>query len=213
MEVYHKIQTIFKRDPNTKFKTLLLNDFSIPEFEYLQNNMWAFTEKVDGTNIRVGCEAGKVTFSGKTDTSQIPSTLVAELIAKFHPLESVLKECFGEADVCLYGEGYGARIQNGGKYRADQSFVLFDVRVGDWWLLRKDVDDIATKLGLDIVPIIGSGTLNDMIKLVQAGIKSTWGDFDAEGIVARPITELKCRNGDRVITKLKHKDFKGITCK
>ena len=52
MKEYHKIQTIFKRDPENKFKTLIYGEFSLPEFEYLKNNTWIFTEKVDGTNIR-----------------------------------------------------------------------------------------------------------------------------------------------------------------
>ena len=48
MTQYHKIQSVFKRDPNTKFKTLLEGEYSIPEFEYLKDNEWVFTEKVDG---------------------------------------------------------------------------------------------------------------------------------------------------------------------
>ena len=34
-----------------------------------------------------------------------------------------------------------------------------------------------------------------------------WGDFTAEGLVARPKTELFGRDGKRVITKIKYKDF------
>ena len=34
-----------------------------------------------------------------------------------------------------------------------------------------------------------------------------FGGFLAEGMVIRPIVELKSRNGHRIITKLKHKDF------
>ena len=56
MKEYHKIQTVFKRDPSTNHKTLLMDDYSLPEFEYLKNNHWIFTEKIDGTNIRVGMD-------------------------------------------------------------------------------------------------------------------------------------------------------------
>lgn len=41
----------------------------------------------------------------------------------------------------------------------------------------------------------------------RKGFNSIWGDFIAEGIVARPAVELKTRNGHRIITKIKHKDF------
>ncbi len=58
------------------------------------------------------------------------------------------------------------------------------------------------------MPIIGTGTLGDMVDNVKSGFNSQWGDFQAEGIIARPSIELKARNGGRIITKLKCKDFK-----
>ena len=207
MNEYHKIQTIFKRDMESKGKTLLEGQWTLPEFEYLSNNKWVFTEKVDGTNIRVIFKDGSVTFGGKTDSAQIPAQLVARLNERFLPIAAQLQEIFG-CDACLYGEGYGAKIQKvGGNYRQDQDFVLFDVRVGDWWLQRNDVEDVAYKLGIDIVPIIGEGTLHDAIAAAKTGIVSTWGAFQAEGIVARPKTELTTRNGQRIITKIKCRDF------
>ena len=208
MSEYHKIQTVFKRDPATKHKTLLEGEYSLPEFEYLAMNKWVFTEKVDGTNIRVYFKDGKITFGGRTDRAQIPATLVERLNERFLPQAERFAEKFGDADVCLYGEGYGPKIQKGGgNYRADQDFVLFDVVVGDWWLQRPDVEDVADNLGLDVVPVVGEGTLLDMVEHARAGIKSTWGDFQSEGYVARPATELKTRSGHRLITKIKCRDF------
>lgn len=208
MKTYHKIKTIFKRDPNTNHKTLLMDDFSLPEFEYLKDNKWVFTEKVDGTNIRVMYQEGKITFNGKTDQAQIPARLVENLNGTFLNIKNVFKLNF-EDSACLYGEGYGAKIQKGGgNYRQDQGFVLFDVKIGEWWLQRKDVEDVAFKLGIDVVPIIGEGTLDLMVDIVKEGFNSKWGDFKAEGIVARPKTELRTRNGHRIITKIKCKDFK-----
>lgn len=207
MKEYHKIQTVYLRDPETKFKTLLAGWFALQEFEYLQNNEWIFTEKVDGTNIRIMFDGKELNFGGKTDNAQIPSFLVNRLNDVFRPLESKFAEMFADG-ACLYGEGYGAKIQKGGgNYRQDQDFVLFDVKIGDWWLQRTDVEDIAGKLGIDIVPIIGKGTLHEMIEKTKIGFNSQWGEFAAEGIVARPATELKTRAGGRIITKIKHKDF------
>lgn len=211
MKEYHKIQTVFKRDPENRMKTLLDGEYSTPEFEYLAECEWVFTEKVDGTNIRVMFQndkgADKITFGGKSDNAQIPAPLVARLSERFLSQLHAFVENFDD-DVCLYGEGYGAKIQKGGgNYRPDQDFVLFDVRVGEWWLRRDDVENVAETLGLAIVPIIGSGSLADMVHMVRTGFNSTWGAFRAEGIVARPEVELFARNGERIITKLKHKDF------
>ena len=208
MSEYHKIQTIFKRDMASKRKTLMEGEWTLPEFEYLAGNAWTFTEKVDGTNIRVIFKDGAIAFGGRTEEADIPSLLAGRLNERFLPLASRLGEVFTDGAAVLYGEGYGAKIQKGGdNYRADQDFVLFDVRVGPWWLQRADVEDVAQKLGLDVVPVIGEGTLHDAVAMAKAGIRSTWGDFQAEGIVARPKVELNTRGGQRLIAKIKCRDF------
>ena len=204
---YHKIQSIFKRDMTSKHKTLIDGDWTLPEFEYLAGNTWTFTEKVDGTNIRVIFKDGAVTFGGRTADAQIPAQLVTRLNERFLPMAPKLAEVF-ESGVVLYGEGYGAKIQKGGgNYRPDQDFVMFDVRVGDWWLQRADVEDVAAKLALEVVPVIGEGTLHQAVEAAKVGICSTWGNFQAEGIVARPKTELNTRSGHRLIAKIKCRDF------
>ncbi len=209
MKPYHKIQTVFNRDPQTNHRTLLEGEYSLPEFDYLRNNMWVFTEKVDGTNIRVIIYPhGTTEFRGKTDNAQLPPQLMKRLGELFPPnLQDRLAEQF-PVGACLYGEGYGAGIQKGGgKYRTTQDFVLFDVFVDGWWLERKNVASIATQLALDVVPVFREGILADLVGSVQCGITSAWGDFPAEGLVARPKVELFRRNGERIITKLKAKDF------
>jgi hypothetical protein len=204
MTPYHKINTMYKRDVSGK---IMENFWSQVEFSYLADCDWMFTEKVDGTNIRVMWDGDTVRFGGKTDNAQLPAPLVARLQERF-PDGSKFKTAFGDGSACLYGEGYGARIQKGGgNYRPDQDFVLFDVKIGDWWLLRSDVEDVASHLGLDVVPVVGVGTLFDGITLVRRYLKSIWGNFEAEGIVARPLVELRARNGDRIITKIKARDF------
>lgn len=77
MKEYHKIKTVFSRDPDTNFRTLLIGEWAIPEFEYLALNKWVFTEKVDGTNIRImwNEEKRELNFGGKTQSffSAVPS--------------------------------------------------------------------------------------------------------------------------------------------
>lgn len=215
MSEYPKIQSIFKRE-SEKPNRMLFGQWTLPEFEYLASNTWVYTEKVDGTNIRVLRNGFEVDFKGKTDNAQIPPFLETKLTDIFN--EDIKSKMYSEVfkdqleEVILYGEGYGAKIQKGGgNYIKDGvDFVLFDVRVGKIWLQRKDVEDVANKLGLGIVPILGYGTLIQMIDMVEKGFNSQWGDFPAEGIVARPIVEIQTRMGNRIITKLKHRDFKDI---
>jgi len=206
MNEYHKIQSIFKRDEKThKFR---MGEWSLPEFEYLQHNNWIFTEKIDGTNIRVIWDnfVKETVFKGRTDKAQIYKPLLAKLNELF-PLE-IMERIF-ESDICLYGEGYGVHIQGGGGnyIKNDVSFILFDVRVGHWWLKREDIEAIAEELKIKVVPIVASGTLHDAIRLIECSVQSTFGGFLAEGLVCRPAIELKARNGERIITKIKHKDL------
>lgn len=213
MTEYHKIDSIFKRDTRGR---IVETEYARPEFEYLADNTWVFTEKVDGTNIRLGY-GGDPNFRGnehsfirgRTDNAQLPPHLLNRLveIMRAAPFESVF-----DGPVVLYGEGYGAKIQKGGgNYIPDGcDFVLFDVRVGNWWLRRDAVEDVAQKLGLTVVPVLGKGTLTDAVEMARDGFPSArWpGVKMAEGLVLRPEVELFDRRGDRVITKIKHKDFR-----
>ena len=205
MPEYHKIQTVFKRDDKGK---IIRGDWTLPEFEYLSMNQWQLTEKVNGTNIRVEWD-GRITFGGKTDRAQIPEQLLKRLEERFYPRLPQMEQIF-PTPATLYFEGYGPKIQSGGKYRNDQDIVLFDIKVGDWWLRRQDLEDVAGRLDLPIVPIVHTydGTLMDAISLVAHGFKSKWGNVQAEGVVAKPVAELRTRGGDRIIAKIKTKDFK-----
>ena len=205
---YPKIPSVFKRDEQThKF---IPGEWSSPEIEYLATSDWVATEKVDGTNIRVVWEPDTpVRFAGRTNNSSVPTFLLERLGTLFPP------EKFNSFDaMCLYGEGHGARIQRGGaNYKADGTdFVLFDVRaLGSqdvwWWLGRDNVEDIATQLGIGVVPIRRIDSLWNLLDIVQEGFTSNWGDFPAEGLVLRPQVDLCTRAGHRIITKAKHKDF------
>jgi len=204
---YHKIENIFNRDMESKEKKLIEGDFKREEFQYLQANNWVWTEKVDGTNIRIMLNDGQLQYGGRTDRASIPTNLLIYLSQTLGPQLDTMKKMFSEG-VCLYGEGYGKKIQKGGHLYSDtQKFVLFDARIGSWWLKREDVCNIAESLTLDIVPMVGIGTLWEAVHKVKDGLKSSWGDFPAEGIVARPAVEVKNRDGSRIITKIKCRDF------
>lgn len=207
MKEYPKIESIFYRHEDThKF---MLGRWTLPEFDYLKGNEWEFTEKVDGTNIRVGWnpEDATVEFGGRTDNAQTPPFLEARLRELF-PAEK-FAALYADTPMVLYGEGYGARIQKGGgNYKADGcDFMLFDVLIGDLWLERCNVNDIAQCLGIRFAPVVGEGTIAEAIRIVTAGQTSAFGNFTAEGLVIRPKTELRTRRGDRIISKLKARDF------
>jgi hypothetical protein len=229
MREYHKISTPFKRYKSGPQKgKLILGDWVSPELEYLAKNEWIFTEKIDGMNIRVGYDGNSVSFGGRTDAALLPVPLTEYLYDTF--TVNRFKNAFDDdcSEIVLFGEGYGRKIQNGGKYGAEQRFILFDVCVDNWWLSKESVADIAAKLDIPAAPVLGTGTLQDAIDIVSTGITfnkgggivrwgsskvpsglaSLIGDCEAEGIVAKPSVELFDRAGKRIITKIKAVDFK-----
>lgn len=208
MTEYHKIETLFERDINGT-KKLIDGAFRNEAVRYLANNDWFFTEKIDGTNIRIHWDGHKVEFAGRTDRTQIPKPLMEYLTNTFSSIEAeeMFEQKFGETEVILFGEGYGPGIQKGGAYRSDVSFILFDVLIGDTWLKRDSVEDIATAFGIDIVPIVFVGDIKEAVDFVKTKPKSTIGTANMEGLVGRPVVEMKDRLGKRVIVKIKVCDF------
>jgi hypothetical protein len=220
MNSYHKIDSIYKRDQKGNF---LIGDWSRPEFGYLADNDWTWTEKIDGTNIRIqyfcpeppGQRHGPnhLKFGGRTDNAQIPATLLNKLNDLFPNISAFLDK-FGDDEVCLYGEGYGVGIQKGGgNYISDGvGFILFDVKIGDWWLKREDIEDIADHFNIPVVPILMyAAPIKIAEKTVQAELFSMVAknrDTIMEGLVGTPQVPLFARNGDRIITKVKVRDYK-----
>jgi ATP-dependent RNA circularization protein (DNA/RNA ligase family) len=205
MSEYHKIETLYERELST-FK-VKQGVFKNRVYEIIKT--WHWTEKIDGTNIRVMWREGSLTFGGKTDNAQIHLDLVKYLYETFSPAS--LSAAFPDAtDVVLYGEGYGAGIQKGGDLSATKKFILFDVLVDSkWWLSREDTEDVAAKLSIDYVPYFGEMTLEEATEVVRAGFQSrlNGGLAKAEGLVGRPIEALFDKKGHRLIVKLKTKDF------
>jgi hypothetical protein len=72
---------------------------------------------------------------------------------------------------------------------------------------REAVTEIAQKLGVDAVPYLGRRTIAEITELVRRPFRSMIGSAMAEGVVARPIETLFDRRGERLIIKLKTKDF------
>lgn len=212
---YQKIQTVFKRD---KYNIIIPNDYTKPEFKWLKDCKFRAEEKIDGTNMRVEIyidENGNLfyEFAGRTSRAVIPTHLLEKMNNLFP--QNKLYELFHDkvtSHITLYGEGYGYKIQAGGNYIPnDVSFILFDVKVDDWWLNRDTVEEIASALNIDVVPIIGYMTIAEACQYVDKGFKSTVAfnkDYNAEGLVLKTPDNLLMRNGERIILKIKSTDFR-----
>ena len=216
---YHKINGLYKRyrkdlkeklPEGKSYGDFRIGDFALPVFEYLFNNDWIWSEKLDGTNIRIYLNIdGSYTLKGRTEKSNIPKDLVAWVDNWYCINQQKIYEAFKlteDSCVILYGEGVGEKIQKGGGF-GKQHFKLFDVYVNGWWLEKDAVDAIGTALSLD-TPNTWVGTIQDAIESVKSKPKSSFGDFEIEGWVGQPLVRLSDARGNRIVTKIKVRDFK-----
>ena len=213
---YHKINSLFKRDTSIKGNPVIEWDWSCDEYEYLKNVPWHWSEKIDGTNTRLYWDGVTVTLGGRTDNAQIPAALTDAIrdldlynedkwLARW-PAEENGSAC----SVTIFGEGYGSRIQKGGGlYRDDVSFIVFDVRVGNWWLKPEAVQEVADDFGLETVPVYDTMTLVEAWNHVRQGkLKSVrFPNAPLEGLVGTPEVPLFDRAGRRIIAKVKQRDW------
>jgi hypothetical protein len=237
---YPKINSLWKRqgwyfneakkkskDHQEGRQSFIVGDYARSEFSNIRN--WSVQEKVDGTNIRIyydkyplvyfrdGDEVveefgRRVNFHGRTSNAQLPCHLLEYLQTHFtaERIESAFYKDVSK--VVLYGEGYGPKIQScGGNYRKDPGFCLFDVRVGDWWLERLAVEDIAKKLEIPFAPELGFMQEHEIVEFVKSNPLSQCSSIPQrmEGIIARSFPLMLFRNGDPVMFKLKCRDFDG----
>lgn len=209
MKEYMKISNIFKFDE--KYRTIL----GMTEIcDTLKDIQWVGTEKIDGTNIRIYWDGHTIEIAGRTDKAQIPSHLLEYLKSIFLTVEMeyVFEQMFGEKETYLFGEGYGFKIQNNGgayfKNNKDVGFILFDVNIDGFDLSRDNVNDIAQKLGLEAVPVIFKGTLNEAIECVKQHHMSTLGnnEHEMEGLVLQPAIKLYDERHKPIKCKCKYRD-------
>ena len=205
---YVKIPNIFKRETFGKNK-LIEGEYSSRELSYLKDAMWEFEEKIDGTNIRICWDGYRVSFMGRTDKAQIPGHLLAKLDELFggESKEELFEQTFGKKEVILFGEGYGEKIQKGGGLYGKVNFRLFDVYVDGFWLISEAVDGIAKTFGIETAPFMFNGTLEDGVEYIKDHPKSKLRDAEMEGIVGRPLVQMFSRTGERIMVKIKCRDF------
>lgn len=212
---YHKIETIYERD-TTGSKKLIEGKWRNDTIKFCKDLEWVWTEKCDGTNTIVFWNGHSVEFGGRTERANIPAPLVNRLNEIFGGEQNaqLFEQMFGEREVILYGEGYGNKIQAAGRFYNPNGvdFILFDVYIGGNFQLRENIEGIAKAFGIKAVPIVGHGTLEQAVEYIKTKPISKLGhpdmdDFEMEGVVCRPEIELKDRIGNRLIVKIKTKDF------
>jgi len=211
---FDKFSSPFKKDNNFKNTTELSQEFP--------TGKWILTEKIDGTNIRIILT--KLDEDGKREIHLGSRKLILNEKDKgskqyMDCLKEVnlhkIREYFEDVNstIIIYGEGYGAGIQKGGIYSKEKNFRVFDIRIGKAYQDFEYVKKVCMDNQLNLVPILGDiKEINyhdckyHLHEFKETSIKEGSGG-KPEGLVIKFEPVLLNKYGERLIFKIKFKDF------
>ena len=171
-------------------------------------------EKVDGSSSHIKWKDGQLHFfsGGASNLMFVQLFDQEKLKAKFIELNT--------QDCTLYGEAYGGKVQKRSyMYGPDLHFVGFECQFGDIWLNVPAAEQMFKDFGLPFVPYEKVST--DLASLDAVRAKPSEQAFRngmskledptthhmREGVVLRPLIELRKNNGERIVAKYKNDAF------
>ena len=211
MDKYPKISTLFPFNKEIK-KFDSTKGFANENVGFLVHHTWLWSEKIDGTNVRIHWDGYNLSYKGRKDNSEFSAEqdeFLAVEIANMD-LGQLIEQTFGEKEVYIFGELHGKNIQKAGPLYSDQyQFRVFDMKVNGIWINRLvKLEEIANGiLGLEVAPLILVGTIDDAIRHVKVNTKSTFSDAPLEGLVGVPMGGLLDNQGRRIAVKVKKRDL------
>lgn len=115
--------------------------------------------------------------------------------------------------VTIFGEAYGGKMQGmSATYGPTLKFIVFEVRIGNYWLDVPKAEAYANEFGLEFVPYkripatieaINAERDADSIQAIRNGMGP---GHKREGIVLRPIIEFVYQGENGVTIRSKHKN-------
>ena len=214
---YHKIDTLFERDENFKVN---VNKVRRPEFDLIKE--WYIEEKIDGMSVgfryyRDSLYDDGIIFgrTGNTNWNANNRVFMDRQSKDMHQSATEILQDYDLEHLTIYGELYGPGIQNGGSYRDDLGFICFDMTANDTWLNVKDRNTNAERIGVDVpyhfklfsdIDSVARRLANNTQASPQAKLNGK-PERMAEGVIGRPPVNLYDQRGNRVMWKLKGRDF------
>lgn len=177
-----------------------------PLLAYLADCEWVYSRKVDGENIRIQWDGEKAIWNGKSNNFQCGADFTKYMNETF--LEEIFEEKFGrDKVVTIFGEKMGPKTQGNELGLKKDELIIFDVNVNGTWLSGVDVVEVAHYFGCRTVfSLMPHGmkpeSLHNLIMMCANGEFKDW-----EGIVARPLVEMRDQDNHRVIVKIKNRDY------
>ena len=167
------------------------------------------SEKIDGTSVGIVWDGERISFVGHTEKSEFCPRYLEYLKTNFgtSEFESVIEELFGDKQIKIYGEGISKDYNVHYGY-PEGNFIMYDIQnENGTFYNRVVVKEIAKKLNL-IYPWEEMMSLKEAIDYIKTRPVSKLNPENMmEGLVLRAPLELYTNHGDRIICKVKVKDF------
>jgi hypothetical protein len=195
-------------------------------------------EKIHGTNAKIEYHPQTQElkfFSGGTKHETFVKLFDQEKLKADFVAMGIL-----DRDITVFGESYGGKEQGmSHTYGTIAKFVVFDVKIGEFWLDVPKAEKVAKDLGLEFVhyvkiptdlTVLDAWRDAPSVQAIRNGISQLVPFTEhidganyvrsevlggviinpkkREGIVLRPLIELRKNNGERLICKHKGDDFK-----
>jgi len=179
------------------------------------------TEKVDGTNVRIGWVEGHLRFGGRT--IELTS---ADPLYGFYPWAQAQEDrwtAFFEGlhlegtDAVLFGEWYGPGVMKGGRYGAEKQFRAFDLMIDGFLLDHAVFTTICESAGIPMMPVVYDGPYDESALLALRTSPSVVAAENGqnnviwEGIVVRPPIMFKTKADRWILAKFKDETFEERT--
>lgn len=165
-------------------------------------------EKLHGTSSHLTwCDNQLTYFSG--------GEKYANFVALFNhdALVEKFKQIAYSNNITIYGEAYGGKQQRQAwRYGHDLKFCAFDVKINNNWLSVPSAERFVKDLGLEFVYYKQVSTTIEVLDAErdapseQACRNGIEGDKPREGVVLRPLIEMRVSEEKRVIAKHKRKE-------
>ncbi len=208
---YPKMKTLFKLEQEGK-KWTITNGEILPDtapLHFLSMEELVFTEKIDGTNMGVLVENGKIIHIQKRNNIANPE----DKNDRFYFDEGLIPESFPEEfSGMIFGELHGTKIQKGGIYSNKREFRMFDILNihGNKFFTWDALVAFQDKLGIKTVPEIGYWYDRFDVNCVKEFLSqmTVWCNpkEKAEGFVVRHRKDVSVDK--RWMAKIRHSDFK-----
>ena len=200
---------------------LHINNLAKDDKVLLFKEVWA-TEKVHGTSAHVSWNPDQqriVYFSGGASAESFRALFDGAFEERFMKL---VGQNGKGVEVVVYGEAYGGKMQGMRlTYGNELRFIAFEVRIGCYWLSFDKVREIAKDLGLEVVPGKVIPATEEALTeyrnspsevAVLRGCQDNTDRFGnkpplREGIVIRPLVEMRTDDNSRVMAKFKNPCF------